>query len=47
MILPVYLEFAKLSERNFGGIDIVKAESEVTTIAIIAYHATSCEQKGE
>lgn len=31
MFLAIYLEFAKLSERNFGGIAVGKAASEVTT----------------
>ena len=31
MFLAIYLEFAQFSERNFGGIAIGKAASEVTT----------------
>ena len=31
MFLAIYLEFAKLSERNFEGIAVGKAASEVTT----------------
>ena len=30
-VLAIYLEFAKLSERNFGGIAVGKAASEGTT----------------
>lgn len=31
MFLAIYLEFATFSERNFGGIAVGKAASEVTT----------------
>ena len=31
MFWAIYLEFAKLSERNFEGIAVGKAASEVTT----------------
>ncbi len=32
MFLAIYLEFATFSERNFGGIAVGKAASEVTYI---------------
>ena len=31
MFLAIYLEFATFSERNFGGIAVGKAASEITT----------------
>lgn len=32
MFLAIYLEFATFSERNFGGIAVGKAASEITYI---------------